>query len=235
MRRRLERDRDELRTPSAGRPRVHAVACLLLRAESSTAAPVASPLALCARTRVALAASLSAALTPGPPQQAQQAQQAQAQQAQPARGAEQSALDRQVVLVVDGSAFMKPCWASLYRRCIYPALTHLDLWHGKHDAANERTPVRTEFALVCFCDYAPSSDSVLRTCYFTSKLPQFNEWAENISFAGGGFFNNAVCEGLHAALELLQADEQGRADKYVLLATNSSNHDAPCRLAGQAS
>ena len=176
-------------------------------------------------------------LTPAQPQQAQHAQQApaQAQQAQPARSADQSALDRQVVLVVDGSAFMKPCWASLYRRCIYPALTHLDLWHGKHDAANERTPVRTEFALVCFCDYAPSSDSVLRTCYFTSKLPQFNEWAENISFAGGGFFNNAVCEGLHAALELLQADEQGRADKYVLLATNSSNHDAPCRLAGQAS
>jgi acetoin utilization deacetylase AcuC-like enzyme len=64
--------------------------------------------------------------------------------------------------------------------------------------------VKAEFALVCFCDYAPYGDKLLHTNFFTPRLAQFNSWAKNISFLGGGYAQNAMAEGIYGALELLQ-------------------------------
>ena len=126
---------------------------------------------------------------------------------------------------------MAPSWQSLYNNCIYPALTYLDARVRKYD--NNPPSVRTEYALVCFCDHAPYGDPIARTCLFTPKLLQFNEYAKDIRFEGGGYAHNAVTEGLYAAIELLGSCENKKAEKYILLATNSRNYDIPCRLPGQ--
>jgi len=63
---------------------------------------------------------------------------------------------------------------------------------------------------------------------------------QNIQFDGGGYAQNALTEGLAAALELLDIDpaapnppRQGQAtDKHILLVTNSRPHETPCRLPG---
>ena len=135
-------------------------------------------------------------------------------------------------MVVDTSAYMEQSWLSLYTSCIYPALTYLET---RHKAADASLQVRTDFALVCFCDHAPYGDRLLRTFYFTSKLSQFNEWAKSLTFYGGGYAQNAVCEGLSAAVQLLQSGENKSVEQYILLASNSAVRalDTPCKLAQQ--
>ncbi|EKX33031.1 hypothetical protein GUITHDRAFT_120768 [Guillardia theta CCMP2712] len=137
-------------------------------------------------------------------------------------------INRQVVLVVDSTSYMEPYWTSLYKNCIYPALTYLDTRH-KPD-----TILKTEYALVCFCDHAPYGDKTIKTNYFTNKLPLFDSWAKNVEFVGGGYAQNAVTEGLFAALELFpEKNSEGRSsEKYILLASNSRHHEIPCRLGG---
>jgi len=140
-------------------------------------------------------------------------------------------LPRQVVVVVDGSSYMEPYWKSLYETCVHPALTFLDV-----RAKDNTTPVKTEYALVTFYEHAPYGDRLLRTHFFTPKLPVFDSWAKSVEFEGGGYAQNAVTEGLAAALDLLDSDgppkDHKNSDRFVLLVTNSRQHDAPCRLPG---
>lgn len=121
---------------------------------------------------------------------------------------------------------MAPYWDSLYAHCLYPALTYLDM-RNKTDPA-----MRTEFALVTFCDHMPYGDRLLRVNHFTNKLAVFNSWAKAVPFQGGGYAQNAVTEGLYSALELFDWREGRTVERYLLLATNSRQHDMPCSLHG---
>ena len=57
----------------------------------------------------------------------------------------------QVLVVLDGTHSMSHYWTSLYRSCIYPALTYLDV-RGKSDPT-----MRTDYSLITFYRCRPGS------------------------------------------------------------------------------
>jgi hypothetical protein len=74
---------------------------------------------------------------------------------------------------------------------------------------------------------------LLKTNWFTSKLPVFDAWAKNMCFEGGGYSQNAVVEGLAAALDLLEpelppAKDAKHIEKYVLCMLTARQCDEYC-------
>jgi hypothetical protein len=104
---------------------------------------------------------------------------------------------------------------------------HKDQNHPLQSAQNvSLLPLKIKYAFACTCIHAyihihTSFSRLLKTNWFTPKLPVFDAWAKNMCFEGGGYAQNAVIEGLAAALDILEpelppAKEAKPIEKHVL-------------------
>lgn len=95
-----------------------------------------------------------------------------------------------------------------------------------------------------FRDHPPWADYLVKTSSLTRDIKQFATWfsslnyrgaslaffvrAINDSYKGGGYSENAICEGLCAARKL--GNSRKADEKYYILITNSSPRNTPCSM-----
>ncbi|KAI5082202.1 hypothetical protein GOP47_0001945 [Adiantum capillus-veneris] len=139
---------------------------------------------------------------------------------------------RQLMLVVEGTAALGHHWELLRTEYLDKIIRSFCDGEG----LNQKTPGPVvEMALVVFYTHGPYSGCLLQQTGWTTNLDRFWQWVSRINFAGGGFGDAAIAEGLAEALLMccpapvanpvsqVAADRQ----KHCILVAASNPHRLP--------
>ncbi|CAG8750370.1 18441_t:CDS:10, partial [Dentiscutata erythropus] len=108
-----------------------------------------------------------------------------------------------VVVVLDATYRLEDHYETIFGTYLRPILKHLKAPYVKEQEdkeKKEKVPV-LKCGLVTFGHYEPYSTIPVKSHYFES-LARFDELISEIEFLNGGIYENAVAEGLVAALEM---------------------------------
>ncbi|VAI17296.1 unnamed protein product [Triticum turgidum subsp. durum] len=141
------------------------------------------------------------------------------------------ASERQLVVVVEGTAALGPYWPAIaaeYVEKIVRSFCSTEL------SGQKLAGVPPELALVVFHTHGPYSAFIVQRSGWTKDMDAFLSWLSGISFSGGGFSEAAICEGLAEALMILQGspgssqNHQNRElQKHCLLVAASNPYPLP--------
>ncbi|KAH7298749.1 hypothetical protein KP509_25G057700 [Ceratopteris richardii] len=108
-----------------------------------------------------------------------------------------SSHQRQLVLVVEGTAALGHHWDLLRTEYLEKIIKSF----CECDALNQKpSNSPAELALVVYYTHGPHSGCLLQQTGWTTNLDRFWQWISRINFAGGGFGDAAIAEGLAEAL-----------------------------------
>lgn len=141
------------------------------------------------------------------------------------------AAERQLVVVVEGTAALGPYWhtiAAEYVEKIVRSFCAAQL------SGQKLAGVPPELALVVFHTHGPYSAFVVQRSGWTKDMDTFLSWLSGISFSGGGFSEAAICEGLAEALMILQGSPSNNQNhqnhelqKHCVLVAASNPYPLP--------
>ncbi|CAG8442244.1 2174_t:CDS:10 [Funneliformis caledonium] len=150
----------------------------------------------------------------------------------------ETSLECLVIIVLDGSYLLEDHFETIFDAYLEPILKHMKLPilieqedKDKNEIQKEKITPKLKSGLVIFGNYEPISRSPVTTYYFEENLSQFEKLIKSIEFEDGGMRENAVAEGLVAALEMFDAyksqtkSENLEPRKHCLLISNS--HPCP--------
>ncbi|CAI2177279.1 3077_t:CDS:10 [Funneliformis geosporum] len=150
----------------------------------------------------------------------------------------ETSLECLVIIVLDGSYLLEDHFETIFEAYLEPILKHMKLPilieqedKDKNEIQKEKITPKLKCGLVIFGNYEPISRSPVTTYYFEENLSQFEKLITSIEFEDGGMRENAVAEGLVAALEMFDAyksrtnSETLEPRKHCLLISNS--HPCP--------
>lgn len=112
--------------------------------------------------------------------------------------------DRQLVLVVEGTAALGPYWPLLRSEYIDKILR---VFSGNEMSEQKPTGANVDMALVVFRSRGPHSECWLQRSGWTSNLDVFLQWLSAINFCGGGLGDAATAEGLADALLMCSSSQ----------------------------
>ncbi|VAI31469.1 unnamed protein product [Triticum turgidum subsp. durum] len=141
------------------------------------------------------------------------------------------ASERQLVVVVEGTAALGPYWPAIaaeYVEKIVRSFCSTEL------SGQKLAGVPPELALVVFHTHGPYSAFIVQRSGWTKDMDAFLSWLSGISFSGGGFSEAAICEGLAEALMILQGSSSSSQNhqnrelqKHCLLVAASNPYPLP--------
>ncbi|KAF9592019.1 hypothetical protein IFM89_011602 [Coptis chinensis] len=120
--------------------------------------------------------------------------------------------EKQMIVVVEGTAAIGPYWASIvsdYLEKIIRSFCGNELTGQKLPAAN------AEFSLVVFNAHGSYSACLVQRSGWTRNVDIFLQWLSAISFTGGGFSDVAIAEGLSEALMMFPLPPSGTGAQNV--------------------
>uniref|UniRef100_A0A0D6QR51 Mediator of RNA polymerase II transcription subunit 25 n=1 Tax=Araucaria cunninghamii TaxID=56994 RepID=A0A0D6QR51_ARACU len=139
--------------------------------------------------------------------------------------------DRQLILVVEGTAAMGPCWSQLRSEYIDKILRSFS---GNELGNQKSSGTNTEMALVVFYSHGPHSVCSVQRTPWTTKIDVFLKWLSEITFCAGGLGEAAIAEGLAEALALFALNQamaqltQGMdRQKHCMLVAASNPYPLP--------
>ncbi|XP_050223396.1 mediator of RNA polymerase II transcription subunit 25 [Mercurialis annua] len=142
-----------------------------------------------------------------------------------------TAAERQLIVAVEGSAAMGPFWQTIlcdYLDKIIRSFCSNDLTGQKPLSSN------VEFSLVTFYAHGSYSACLVQRSGWTRDVDMFIQWLAAIPFAGGGFSDAAIAEGLSEALMMFpfasngsQAQQNIDGQRHCVLIAASNPHPLP--------
>ncbi|KDP29373.1 hypothetical protein JCGZ_18294 [Jatropha curcas] len=139
--------------------------------------------------------------------------------------------EKQLIVAVEGSAAMGPFWQSIlsdYLEKIIRSFVGSDLT-GQKPATST-----VELSLVTFYAHGSYSACLVQRSGWTRDIDIFLQWLSCIPFAGGGFNDAAIAEGLSEALMMFpfapnasQAQQNTDAQRHCVLVAASNPHSLP--------
>ncbi|OZJ06003.1 hypothetical protein BZG36_01098 [Bifiguratus adelaidae] len=114
------------------------------------------------------------------------------------------------VFVVEGTARMRPHFATLLQGYIEPLIRQLRLPTTSETDPNIKTVPVLRYGIVVYGDYEPTSHVTVDRKAMTLDYEKFHNVMRSLAFASGGMLRNAVEEGLVGALELFEQFEATR-------------------------
>ncbi|KAL2921017.1 Mediator of RNA polymerase II transcription subunit 25 [Bienertia sinuspersici] len=111
--------------------------------------------------------------------------------------------DKQLILVVEGTAAMGPHWNTIvsdYLDKIIRSFCANDTTAQIQKPSSTASGSTFELALVVFTTHGPYSASMLQRSGWTRDMENFFSWLSSIPFSGGGWNDVATAEGLAEAL-----------------------------------
>lgn len=112
--------------------------------------------------------------------------------------------DRQLVLVIEGTAALGPYWPLLRSEYIDNILR---VFSGNEMGEQKPTGANVDMALVVFRSRGPHSECWLQRSGWTANLDVFLQWLSAINFCGGGLGDAATAEGLADALLMCSSNQ----------------------------
>uniref|UniRef100_A0A1D1XTW3 Mediator of RNA polymerase II transcription subunit 25 n=1 Tax=Anthurium amnicola TaxID=1678845 RepID=A0A1D1XTW3_9ARAE len=147
-----------------------------------------------------------------------------------------------VIVVLDGSYLLEEHFDTIFEAYLEPILKHMKQQQiiiekedkEKREIEKNKITPKLKCGLIVFGNYEPFSRSPFTAYYFDENLLQFEKLITGIEFEDGGMRENAVAEGLVAALEMFdtyqsqikpETSEATEIIKHCLLISNS--HPCP--------
>ncbi|KAG0456177.1 hypothetical protein HPP92_023965, partial [Vanilla planifolia] len=107
--------------------------------------------------------------------------------------------DKQLILVVEGTAALGPYWVTLVTEYIEKIIR---CFSGNELSGQKLSGATPELALVVFNTHGPYSAFLVQRTGWTKDIEVFLWWLSRIPFSGGGFGDAAIAEGLSEALAM---------------------------------
>uniref|UniRef100_A0A2P2KW46 Mediator of RNA polymerase II transcription subunit 25 n=1 Tax=Rhizophora mucronata TaxID=61149 RepID=A0A2P2KW46_RHIMU len=138
--------------------------------------------------------------------------------------------EKQLIVAVEGTAAMGPFWPSVLSdylekiiRCFYGS-----------DSTSQKPPSSSaELSLVTFNSHGSYSACLVQRSGWTKDVDLFLQWLSAIPFAGGGFSDAAIAEGLSEALMMFPtpagtpAQQNIEGQRHCILIAASNPHPLP--------
>ncbi|KAK6921776.1 Mediator of RNA polymerase II transcription subunit 25, von Willebrand factor type A domain, partial [Dillenia turbinata] len=113
-----------------------------------------------------------------------------------------TAAEKQLVVVVEGTAAMGPYWQTILIEYLEKIIRN---FCGQELTGQKPTTLNFELSLVMFNAHGNYSDCLVQRSGWTRDTDNFLQWLSVLRFAGGGFNDAATAEGLSEALMMLVA------------------------------
>ncbi|XP_021752309.1 mediator of RNA polymerase II transcription subunit 25-like isoform X1 [Chenopodium quinoa] len=127
--------------------------------------------------------------------------------------------DKQLILVVEGTAAMGPYWKTIvsdYLDKIIRSFCSNDMITQIQKPTSIVSGSTFELALVVFNTHGPYSGSLVQRSGWTRDMDNFLSWLSSITFCGGGWNDVATAEGLAEALMMFAIPQNGyRAEQNL--------------------
>ncbi|XP_043717046.1 mediator of RNA polymerase II transcription subunit 25-like [Telopea speciosissima] len=105
--------------------------------------------------------------------------------------------EKQLIVVVEGTAAMGPFWHTIVSDYLEKIIRR---FCGNELAGQKLSGANFELALVVFNAHGSFSACLVQRSGWTKDMDVFLHWLSAIPFTGGGFFDAAICEGLSESL-----------------------------------
>ncbi|XP_010672164.2 mediator of RNA polymerase II transcription subunit 25 isoform X2 [Beta vulgaris subsp. vulgaris] len=125
--------------------------------------------------------------------------------------------EKQLILVVEGTAAMGPYWSTIvsdYLEKIIRSFCANDVTVQKPSSTASGSTF--ELALVVFNTHGPYSASLVQRSGWTRDIENFFTWLSSLTFSGGGWNDVATGEGLSEALMMFAIPQNGFCAKQNL-------------------
>ncbi|KAG8060944.1 hypothetical protein GUJ93_ZPchr0002g24815 [Zizania palustris] len=140
-------------------------------------------------------------------------------------------VERQLVVVVEGTAALGPHWTATLTEYVEKIVRS---FCANEPAGQKLAGVPPELALVVFHTHGPYSAFCVQRSGWTKDMDVFLSWLSGISFSGGGFSEAAISEGLSEALMILQSclsnsqnHQSHEVQKHCILVAASNPYSLP--------
>lgn len=135
------------------------------------------------------------------------------------------------MVVVEGTAAVGPYWQTIISEYLEKIIRS---FCGNELNGQKLSGPTPELALVVFNTHGPYSAFMVQRSGWTKDMDAFFHWLSGISFAGGGFSEAAIAEGLAEALMMFPVTLNGTqnhqnidAQKHCILVAASNPHPLP--------
>ncbi|WVZ64362.1 hypothetical protein U9M48_013890 [Paspalum notatum var. saurae] len=143
-----------------------------------------------------------------------------------------AAVERQLVVAVEGTAALGPYWSTIVADYVEKIVRNFCATELPGQKLAGAPP---ELALVVFHTHGPYSAFGVQRSGWTKDTDAFLSWLSGISFSGGGFSEASTCEGFAEALTILpgspntttQSHQNHEAQKHCILVTASNPYPLP--------
>lgn len=142
-----------------------------------------------------------------------------------------AAHQRQLILVVEGTAALGQSWNLLRSEYIDKIVRS---FHVADSLSQKNSGLQGEMALVVFYSHGSHNGCLIQQTGWTTSLELFWRWLSSINFAGGGFGEAAIAEGLAEALLMCcpspvstAISQVAERQKHCVLVAASNPHCLP--------
>ncbi|KAG6764166.1 hypothetical protein POTOM_031625 [Populus tomentosa] len=139
--------------------------------------------------------------------------------------------DKQLIVAVEGTAAMGPFWSII----VSDYLEKIIRCYCGYETSGQKPPTSSaELSLVTFNSHGSYSACLVQRCGWTRDVDIFLQWLSAIPFAGGGFNDAAIAEGLSEALMMFPIAPNGNqtqpnidGQRNCILIAASNPHPLP--------
>ncbi|KAM6571807.1 hypothetical protein CsatA_015887 [Cannabis sativa] len=136
--------------------------------------------------------------------------------------------DKQLIVVVEGTAAMGPYWHSIVSDYLEKIIRY---FCGSELIGQKTSNSSFELALVIFNTHGSYCGCLVQRSGWTKDIDNFLQWLSAIHFSGGGFNDAAIAEGLSEALMMFPGAQNGNQNqqnvdcqRHCILITASNPH-----------
>ncbi|PIN23691.1 hypothetical protein CDL12_03584 [Handroanthus impetiginosus] len=138
---------------------------------------------------------------------------------------------RQLIVAVEGTAAIGPFWQTIFS----DYLDKIIRCFCRNESTGQKpsaTPPQVELSLVIFNTHGSYSGFLVQRSGWTRNMDIFFQWLSAIPFAGGGFDDAAIAEGLAEALMMFSSQNEGQnqnvdGQRHCILVAASNPYPLP--------
>ncbi|XP_042059102.1 mediator of RNA polymerase II transcription subunit 25-like isoform X1 [Salvia splendens] len=146
---------------------------------------------------------------------------------------------KQLIIVVEGTAATGPFWQTIFSDYLDKIIR---CFCGDDSIGQETSTPQVELSLVVFTVHGPYSACLVRRTGWTRNMDLLLHWLSVIPFAGGGFSDAAIAEGLGEALMMFSTSNgnqnqnmESQSQRHCILIAASNPYPLPTPVYGSQS